>query len=59
MENFYILSDSILTIWQQDLDIAENKITPSQEVIDAILDYATSKEVYSPTLKKYITISIN
>lgn len=59
MEKYYILSDYIISSWEQDLDSALCSVEPSQDVIDAILDYAYSYDVYSPTLDKNICISIN
>lgn len=58
MEKFYIFSK--LSLWETDLQIEERKeVHPSEDVVDAIIEYSLSEEFYSPTLKEKIVISIN
>ncbi|MGP1515067.1 MAG: hypothetical protein ACTTJH_03830 [Bacteroidales bacterium] len=57
MEKFYIFSE--LTMWENDLLMAEMEENPSRNVIDTIIDYSMEKEFYSKSLGKSIAISIN
>ncbi len=57
MEQLYIFSK--LSMWEADLLIEEKHLMPSAEIINAIIDYSLTKEIYSPTLKRNIVIGIN
>lgn len=57
MEKLYIFSK--LSMWENDLLLEKFYEQPSQDVIDAIIDYSLVKEYYSYTLKKKISISLN
>ena len=57
MEELYFFSE--LTMWENDLLLAEKNEQPSQKVIEALIDYSLTREIYSPTLNKNIAIGIN
>ncbi|MBP3254455.1 MAG: hypothetical protein IJ250_00895 [Bacteroidales bacterium] len=59
MEKYYYLSKTLISFWEQDLDLALKDSSPSEDVIDAIMDYALATEIYSPTLQKTIVYSFN
>ncbi|MCF0210335.1 MAG: hypothetical protein HUK18_03330 [Bacteroidales bacterium] len=61
MEKYYYLSKQIFNSWVRDLESAyiEQESTPSQQVLDSIIEYSMVEEVYSKTLDAKIRICLN
>ena len=59
MEKYFYLSNSLLLFWETDLETEEKNITPSQQVLDAIIDYSLISRFHSPILDKDIEINLN
>lgn len=60
MEQNYIFSEQIFNDWVKDLEVAclENSY-PSQQVLDTIIDYSMTEEIFSKTLNANIFICLN
>lgn len=60
MDKYYYLSKQIFNSWVEDLESGYlEQESPSQTVIDAIIDYSMMEEVYSETLDDKISICLN
>lgn len=60
MDKYYYLSKQIFNSWVEDLESGYlEQASPSQSVIDAIIDYSMMEEVYSETLDGKISICLN
>jgi hypothetical protein len=60
MTNYYYFLEQIES-WEADLEseMASNKVSPSEEIINNIINYSMIVDVHSNTLNENISISLN